>query len=113
MLNRDAILGMDDLPRQEVQVPEWKGSVFVRALSGAERVAFERVVFSDATTNDAMLAQIVALCTVDADGEKMFSEEDVEALNRKNVKALQRVANAALKFNALSDEGLEAGKGDS
>ena len=37
MLSRNAILNADDLPRKEVFVSEWNGSVFVRALTGAER----------------------------------------------------------------------------
>lgn len=107
MLTREMILGADDLPRKEIEVPEWGGSIYVRALSGAERVVFERVVFSDAATDESVMAQLVALCAVDEKGERLFSEADVEALNQKNAKALSRVANAAILFNALSAEGVE------
>jgi hypothetical protein len=113
MLTRESILALDDRPRREVFVPAWNGSVYVRALSGAERATFERIVFSDGATDDGIMAKIVALCTVDQNGERLFTEEDVEALNGKNAKALHTVAQAALAFNALSDGALEEGKDDS
>ena len=37
MLTREQILGLSDLPREEVRIPEWGGVVFVRALTGSER----------------------------------------------------------------------------
>ena len=40
-LNREAILAAEDLPRELVEVPEWGGAVYVRALTGAERDQFE------------------------------------------------------------------------
>ena len=39
MLDRNAILGADDLGREVVDVPEWAGSVQVRGLTAAERDA--------------------------------------------------------------------------
>jgi hypothetical protein len=113
MLTRDAILALDDLPRQEVHVPEWKGSVYVRALTVAERVDFEALVFGNGVTDASLLPLIVAMCAVDGEGERLFSADDAEALSRKNVKAIQRVANAALAFNAMTDEALAEGKDDS
>jgi hypothetical protein len=110
MLTRDTILSLDDLPRREVYVPEWKDSVCVRALTGAERATFERIVFSDAATDESIMAKVVALCAVDGAGARLFTEEDVAALNGKNAKALHTVAQAALAFNALTDGALEEGK---
>jgi hypothetical protein len=49
-LNKDQILHADDLPRREVQTPEWGGSVFVRALTGDERDSYEgEMLGSDGT----------------------------------------------------------------
>lgn len=111
MLTREQILGADDLPKREVEVPEWSGAVYVRALTGAERVQFERVVFSDTATDESVMAQLVALCTVDQEGNRLFTTDDVDALNGKNAKALNRISNAAILFNAL-DAGIEeAGNG--
>jgi hypothetical protein len=109
MLNRDVILAADDLPRREVQVPEWGGSVYVRALNGAERDQLERMVSSDSISR----AALVALCTVDEAGERMFSDKDVAALAQKNGAALGRIVTAAMDANAITDEAIgELGKAD-
>ena len=107
MLTRKDILALDDLPRREVHIPEWNDSVFVRALTGAERDKLERLVSSSQTSR----AAIVVLCCVDANGDRLFTDKDVAALGDKNGHALERIVSAALDFNILSDESLtEAGK---
>ena len=108
MLNRDAIFSIDDLPREEVFVSEWNGSVYVRALSGAERDELERMLSKGAASR----AAIVALCAVDASGERLFSADDVDALAKKNGRALEKIVTAAMRFAMISDEGIDEGKGD-
>ena len=41
ILTRDEILESEDLATETVSVPEWGGSVIVRALTGTERDAYE------------------------------------------------------------------------
>jgi hypothetical protein len=106
MLTRDEILALDDLPRQEVKIPEWKGSVYVRALTGEERDKLERMITKDSVSR----AGIVALCVVDEKGERLFKEADVAKLAGKHGRALEKIVNAALRFNALTEEAItEAG----
>jgi hypothetical protein len=99
---------MDDLPREEVFIPEWKGNVYVRALTGAERDQLERMIAKDNVSR----AAIVALCVVNEAGERLFTDKDVQKLATKHGSALERIVNAALAFNALTDEAIEAGKND-
>lgn len=106
MLTRDQIFALDDLPRREVAIPEWKGSVYVRALTGAERDQLERMLAKDSASR----ASIAALCVVDKKGERLFSEDDVEKLAKKNGTALERIVTAALQFNALTEQALDEAK---
>jgi hypothetical protein len=108
MLTREAILAIDDLPRREVHVPEWKGSVFVRALSGQERDQLERMISNDTASR----AAIAVLCLVNEQGDRLFTNADIEALAKKHGKALERIVTAAMQFNAITDESIEAGKGE-
>jgi hypothetical protein len=108
MLTRDQILGLDDLPREEVAVPEWGGSVYVRALTGGERHELSKLLGQ----GDVTSAAIVALFAVDAQGSRLFTEADVEALEAKNGAALDRIVAAALRFNTLTEDSVEAGKDD-
>lgn len=110
MLNRDQILGANDAQVKDVPVPEWGGSVRVKVLSGAERDAFEGLISAKAKLgqlSDNMRATIVAACVVDDAGRPLFTEADIEALGRKNWKALDRVADAASELNKLTDSDVE------
>ena len=99
MLTRDMIFAADDLPRKEVPVPEWSGSVYVRALTGTERDQLERMI-----PNGVSTAWLVSLTACDDKCDRLFSEADVEKLASKSSRALLRIANEALKFNALTNE---------
>jgi hypothetical protein len=107
-LNREAILGLQDLPKKEVPIPEWNGSVYVRALTGRERDTLERMIQRD----DVSRAAIVALVTVDEHGKRLFTDEDVSALGEKSGAALEKIVGAALSFNMLTEESMESGKAD-
>src|SRR5690606_20312294 len=96
LLTREAILQAEDLPTEDVEVPEWGGVVRVRGLTGAERGAFEQSIV-DARGKGARMnlqnvrARLVALAVVDESGNRLFSDADVEALGRKSGRALNRV----------------------
>jgi hypothetical protein len=117
-LSKADILGADDLPREQVNVPEWGGAVHVRSLTGAERDDFEASMFEGqgkkARMNSKNLrARLVALCVVDADGERIFADGDVEALGRKSAAALDRVFSAAQRLNGFTQADIEELEGNS
>ena len=111
-LTRDAILQADDLPAEDVEVPEWGGTVRVRGLTGAERDAFEASIVEQRgkTTHfkmENLRARLVALSVVGEDGKRIFSDSDVKALGRKSAVALQRVFKAAQRLSGLTAEDVE------
>jgi len=109
-LTRQEVLAADDLPRQEVQVPEWGGTVFVRVLSGTERDAFEQSVAGPrggAMNLANVRARLVVLCATDASGERLFTDKDVVELGKKSAVALDRVFLAAQKLNGMTDADVE------
>lgn len=110
-LSREAILGACDLPRREVPVPEWGGTVWVRVLAAEERVAFTSL--PDDIPLDQAMAMMVAGAAVDAEGRRMFTEADIPALRQKSFEALKRVFDAAVEFNVLSRKSLEAAEKNS
>lgn len=113
-LGRDAILGADDLETEEVLVPEWKGRVWVRTLTGKERDRFEIGTLGDrkgkpngAMNLDNLRARLVVAACVDEKGEKMFKPSDVEAVGAKNAQALDRVFAVAQRLAGLSARDVE------
>jgi hypothetical protein len=112
LLSKEAILQADDLPTEDVDVPEWHGTVRVRALSGKERDAFEASLQQqrgkDYVRNTANVrAKLVAKCLVGEDGERLFSENEVNALGAKSAAGLDRVFEVAAKLSRLSEEDID------
>lgn len=104
-LDREAILKADDRRREEVEVPEWGGSVFIGVLSGSERDVFETSILEANKSGRGysnIRARLAALTICDDNGERLFSEDDVEALGQKSSKALDRVFEAAQRINGLT-----------
>ena len=122
-LTRDAILAVDDTQAENVAVPEWGGTVRVRGMSGTQRDAFEASVSEEtpagtkaqrragATTTkvkkDLLRARLCAWCIVDEAGQRVFSEEDMPALNAKSGAALERVMNVAMRLSGMTDNDVE------
>lgn len=112
LLSRDQILAADDLKTEDVEVPEWGGSVRIKMLTGTERDKFEastvEVRGGKPQQNLANLrARLVSLCIVNEDGERVFSKGDVAALGMKSASALERVFQACSKLNGISDADVE------
>ena len=113
LLSKDDIFAVNDRKTEEVNVPEWGGSVLVRTLSGRERDEFEA---STVKTNkgkqeqnyDNFRARFVALCVVDESGKRLFtSRAEIQMLGNKSVAALQRVFNKAQELNGMTEQDVE------
>ena len=112
LLGRQEILGASDIVTEEVEVPEWGGSVLVRGLTGKERDQFEAsIIVGRGKKRDInmrqMRAKLAAHSMVDEQGNLLFSASDVEALSNKSSAALERVFAAAQKLSGLSDADME------
>lgn len=112
ILTRKAILEIQDIERQTVNVPEWGGEVLVRGLTGRERDLFEQSMV-EMRGNGASLtlenarARLVALGCIDEDGKRIFTLADVKALGEKNGYALDRVADVVRKLSGLSSSDMQ------
>lgn len=109
MLTKSDIQAVNDHKREEVHVPEWGGSLFVRTLSGQERDAFEASQMGakgDAKLQD-IRARFVVACACDEKGEALFEAKDVAWLTLKSSSALSRVFNVASKLNAMTEADVE------
>ncbi|GGM14335.1 hypothetical protein [Micromonospora yangpuensis] len=112
LLNRDQILAVDDSTWEDVEVPEWGGTVRVKGMSGTERDKFEAGSLKGKGKNrDVNLAnlraRLVAASVVDEHGQPVFRPYDVEALGRKSAAALGRVYDVAQRLAGLTDEDVD------
>lgn len=111
-LSKDQILAADDLTVWDVDVPEWGGTVRVRSLTGTERDAYEAsIVQVQGNTRKLRMenarAKLVALCLVDDQGERLFSDKEAAALGAKSGKVLDRLFDVAAALSGLSTEAVE------
>lgn len=95
-LTREEILGAIDLPVERVEVPEWRGVIFVRPITAAEQDRLQR----DPNVVENVNARLAAMCICDENGAPMFTEDHIEALGKKSAVAMKRVVEAIAKVNA-------------
>lgn len=102
LLSREAILAKQDILTKDVEVPEWGGTVRVRSMTVAERNEFAK------KDNDLGLSVwLVALLSIDEKGVRLFRDEDVEALQKKNPVPFDRVLHTALSLNGVTKEKID------
>lgn len=112
LLTKAGILAANDLKTEDVDVPEWGGTVRVRSFTGRERDAFEAgMVRGDGKDRKVdltnMRARLVGLTVIDEAGQRLFTDEEVDLLGAKSGAALDRVFAVAQKLNGLSGADVE------
>lgn len=104
----DEILAMQDRKTVTVVIPEWANkTITIRAFCGKERDAWEQLLVAAQRDKKPVVnlrAQLAAIVVVDETGKLAFSPDQVEALGAKSGKALDRIFDAFMKLNALSEE---------
>lgn len=118
LLTRDAILQANDLPYEDVEVPEWGGVVRVRTLTGKERDTFEESISQVKGKKTELRlanvrAKLAARAIVDENGNRLFSDDDISALGKKSAAALDRVFTVARRLSGFTDEDMEELVGNS
>lgn len=112
LLTREQILAAQDVRYDVLAVPEWGGEVRLRSMTGADRDEYEQWLISqrgpDQKANIRNLrARLVSLSIVDEAGQRLFTDADIDALGARSAAALDRVAEAASRLNALSERDVE------
>ena len=113
-LNKEDILGMDDIAVEEVLVPEWKNrKVLVCGMTAAGKNAYEAsLVEVKGTSRKVKLenatAKLLAHTLVNRKRQLLFTETDIEALGRKSAAALERLAAVAQRLSSMRQEDVEA-----
>ena len=112
VLDRSAILSASDMKIEELEIPEWGGSVHIKSLSGKDRDAFESSMFEGRGKNRKenfanLRARLLVRTIVTESGDRIFQNNDINALGNKNAKALDRCFAKARELSGMSDEDVE------
>lgn len=109
-LSKDEIFGMDDIPTEEVAVPEWKGrKVLVCGLTAAAKNAYQASLF-DIRGNSRKIrmenatAKLLVRTIVNRQRQPIFTETDIERLGTKSAAALERLVKVANRLSGMDAE---------
>jgi hypothetical protein len=110
-LSKDQILGADDRRYEIVEVPEWGGSIRLRSLTGAEITDWQSKNMRGPANKQRInyrshvVERLIALCAVDEHGAPLFDDPgDVLRLASKSAAAINRLNEACLRLNALTED---------
>lgn len=119
ILNRQQILDADDYEHEDVPVPEWGGDVRVATITANERDVFEKSITIERedgkvdTLRETIRARLCAATIVDEDGNKLFTQDDIDVLGAKSAKAVDRVFEVAKRLNGIGEADVKELEGKS
>ena len=117
LLNFDDIIDAQDRIFEDVDVSEWGGTVRIAVMSGKDRDAWEMSMMKEdsaAKTGFSLnfsglgRANLVSLCLVDENMERVFTTKDrVESLSKKSGAVLDHLYEVAQRINGITDEDID------
>ena len=112
LLTKEQILAADDIKTEEVGVPEWGGSLIVKAITAAERDLFDQRMTKSRKGNEQdnmedVRASLCVECIIGSDGKRMFTKDDIVALSNKSGAALDRVFAVAQRLAGMDKADLK------
>lgn len=107
---RDRILQADDIGRELVEVPQWGVTVEVRTMSAGKRSRMlQTCALPDGTIDLDRLYPMLIVATVfdPEDGERVFTEEDMPALQEKSASSIEFVAQKAMEMSGMAAKAVD------
>lgn len=91
---------------ESLDIPELGGTVYVKAMSGKQRDAFESWALSDKGPRN-IRGKAAARCLCDASGNRLFSDSDAARLGEIKVSILQRIFAVIQRLSGLTKEDVD------
>lgn len=108
MLSKEQILECKDIGSETVNIPEWYGEVTVKGLTLAEKDEWTESIMQGGEANvKGATAKLCIMCMRDDAGARLFSLDDVDALQAKSAAALDRVFQVAQRLSGIGQEDIE------
>lgn len=119
-LSAEQILAANDRQYEDVEVPEWGGTVRVVGMSGSDRNAYQASLVVIGSNGNVQrlnmadqLAKLLARCLCDGAYNRLFSDKEIKDLGAKNGAVLERLSTIAQRLSGLRKEDVEAASGKS
>lgn len=121
LLSREDILNVQDIKSEDVEVPEWGGTVRVRGLTARQRSLVEATMIAVKGENvtvrvealQTLREKLVGAALVDEDGQRLFNDSQVKELAEKSGAVLQRLFDKAQELSGMSPASVKRAEGNS
>jgi len=112
MLKREEILAKTSLKTEIVTIEEWGGEILVSEMSGTSRDAWEQSIREKDASGKIISprAKLVKFCVVDEKGNRLFRDDDVEAIGKLSSASLEKICLVAMRLNGLGVDELSKEK---
>jgi hypothetical protein len=106
---RQRILAAPDIKTEQLYIPEWSETLTLRSLSGTEREALNTLVYDAKRLGKplAIFAAVAAFSIIDADGHRVFADDDIPELAKHSSGALERFYDWQVKHSGIGDRAVE------
>lgn len=108
ILTKDEFFKTGELQKEEVEIPE--GKVIVRELTAEERSIIEESVFDEKDKKVSIKrykCRVVAFSVVDKEGKNLFTEEDIEALQKKSAVTIEKIYRVCARLSKMRAEDIK------
>lgn len=109
---REQIASVKDYELEQVFVPEWNTDIYLRSITVGERVKLYTLL-DDKTTESRLSIWLVMFCLTEADGKRVFTEDDYDLIASKNAKVIDRLGKRAAELNMMMATAVEDSKKNS
>ena len=117
LLNFDDIVASQDKEYQDVDVPEWGGTVRIATMSGEDRDRWELSMMQADDNSERGFklnfdaysrVRLVAMCLVDDNFNRIFvTKEQIEKLSQKSGKVMDLLYDVAQRVNGITESDID------
>ena len=111
-LTIEQILAAEDLPVEEIKIPEWGGTVFVRRMTASDSIehtiAIRKIEGDDSESIKRRLGMNVAAFLCDEIGRPIATADQARKLIDKSAAAINRIVEAGQRLNVTGDKEVAA-----
>ena len=105
-LSASDILAADDFDYLEVDIKQWGGTLRLRSMTAAEVHQFNKAMAND-DGRESSIARAIFFRAVDAEGNKLFDEDNWMELQGKSLIPLLAAQDGFMRLNKMHEVGAE------
>ena len=99
-LTAEDILSVDDFVFDEIECPEWGGTIRIRSLSGGQRATIKKAIDNGSEDIDEM---VCVMGIVDENGRRILEKKHISVLSSKSTKPVSRIAIRILEISGMRE----------